>query len=78
MASSSGEPVSGDVSDQVTIWDTGTEANQWPGVGPDQAPRQAAPQTGADDPKDQVRNVDDGYLYPASNQMLKVTITPAR
>ncbi|KYF65214.1 spondin domain-containing protein [Sorangium cellulosum] len=74
----SGEPVSGDVSDQVSIWDTGTEANQWPGVGPDQAPRQAGPQMGADDPMDHVRSVDDGYLYPASNQMLKVTITPAR
>ncbi|AUX46809.1 hypothetical protein SOCE26_083180 [Sorangium cellulosum] len=74
----SGEPVSGDVSDQVTIWDTGTEANQWPGVGPDQAPRQAGPQMGADDPMDQVRSVDDGYLYPAAHQMLKVTITPAR
>ncbi|WP_437622713.1 spondin domain-containing protein [Sorangium sp. So ce1151] len=72
-----GEPVSGDVSDQVTIWDAGTEANQWPGVGPDQAPRQAGPQMGADDPTDRVRAVDDGYLYPAANQMLKVTITPA-
>ncbi|XXY44625.1 spondin domain-containing protein [Sorangium sp. So ce269] len=74
----SGEPVSGDVSAQVTIWDAGTEANQWPGVGPDQAPRQAGPQMGADDPTDRVRDVDDGYLYPAANQMLKVTITPAR
>ncbi|MGK4004022.1 spondin domain-containing protein [Sorangium sp. So ce1036] len=74
----SGEPVSGDVSDQVSLWDAGTEANQWPGVGPDQAPRQAGPQRGADDPTDQVRSVDDGYLYPASSQMLKVTITPAR
>lgn len=74
----SGEPVSGDVSDEVSIWDAGTEANQWPGVGPDQAPRQAGPQTGADDPMDHVRSVDDGYLYPASSQMLKVTITPAR
>ncbi|WP_438024568.1 spondin domain-containing protein [Sorangium sp. So ce233] len=74
----SGEPVSGDVSDEVSIWDTGTEANQWPGVGPDQAPRQAGPQMGADDPTDQVRPVGDGYQYPAANQMLKVTITPAR
>ncbi|WP_437774215.1 spondin domain-containing protein [Sorangium sp. So ce1097] len=74
----SGEPVSGDVSDEVSIWDAGTEANQWPGVGPDQAPRQAGPQTGADDPMDHVRSVDDGYLYPPSSQMLKVTITPAR
>ncbi|WP_437968067.1 spondin domain-containing protein [Sorangium sp. So ce260] len=74
----SGEPVSGDVSDQVSIWDAGTEANQWPGVGPDQAPRQAGPQMGADDATDRVRSVDDGYLYPAANQMLKVTITPAR
>ncbi|MGK3993093.1 spondin domain-containing protein [Sorangium sp. So ce1024] len=74
----SGEPVSGDVSDKVSIWDAGTEVNQWPGVGPDQAPRQAQPQMGADDPTDQVRSVDDGYPYPASSEMLKVTITPAR
>ena len=73
----SGVPVSGDFSDRITVWDTGTEANQWPGAGPNQAPRQPAPATGPADPTDQVRNVDDGYLYPVASEMLKVTITPA-
>jgi len=70
-----GLPVSGDASDSIVLWDTGTEANQWPGVGPDQAPRQAAPNTGAADPTKQVRKVDDGYLYPMPSEIVKVTIT---
>ncbi len=71
-----GMPMSGDVTDHVFLWDTGTEANQWPGVGPDQAPRQAAPNTGAADPTNQVRKVDDGYAYPMPSEIVKVTISP--
>lgn len=43
----------------VAVWDAGTEANEVPGVGKNQAPRQAAPNTGADDPIDGVRLYDD-------------------
>lgn len=71
-----GKPMSGDVSDRVILWDTGTEANQWPGVGPDQAARQAAPNTGAADPTKQVRKAEDGYVYPTATEIVKVTITP--
>lgn len=39
-------PISGDVSNQITLWDAGTEMNQEPGKGPDQAPRQSKPNTG--------------------------------
>ena len=66
-------PVSGDVSSQIMLWDAGTEANQPPGVGADQAPRQAAADTG-DDEGGNVRLVDDGFSYPTG--VLRVTITP--
>ena len=33
----------------VALWDAGTEKNEVPGVGPNQAPRQAAPNTGGND-----------------------------
>jgi hypothetical protein len=66
-----GTPVMGDVTDMVSLWDAGTEMNQEPGVGGDQAPRQAGPDTGADDPNSNVRMVDDGYSY---EKVIKVTI----
>lgn len=40
-------PVTGDVTSSIYLWDAGTEVNQTPGTGADQAPRQAAPNTGA-------------------------------
>ena len=66
-------PVSGDVSAQVMLWDAGTEENQPPGVGSDQAPRQAGPDTGTDEGGN-VRLIDDGFTYPMG--VLRVTITP--
>ncbi len=66
-----GDPISGDITDHVNIYDAGTEIDQVTGFGADQAPRQAGPNTGADDPINHVRIVSDnagGYV--------KVTITP--
>ena len=54
-----GAPVTGDVTDQVAVWDAGTEVDQEPGVGEDQAPRQAGPNTGDADPDATVRLVED-------------------
>jgi hypothetical protein len=71
-----GTSKTGDVTDQVMIWDAGTEMNQEPGVGPDQAQRQAGPNTGPDDPDDMVRLVNDGFSYPAVSDVIKVTIDP--
>lgn len=68
-----GNPVNGDVTDQVALWDAGTEANEEPGVGANQAPRQAGPDTG-DDEMGVVRLVDDGFTYPKGN--LVITVTP--
>lgn len=61
----SGNPVTGDVSPQVVLYDAGTEVNQIPGGGPDQAPRQSGPNTGANEngPVRPVSQVNDGFTY---------------
>ena len=38
-----GKPLSRDVTAELSLWDAGTETNEEPGLGPNQAPRQAAP-----------------------------------
>jgi hypothetical protein len=44
-----------DLMSTLATWDAGTEANEPPGVGLNQAPRQAATNTGPADPDDQIR-----------------------
>lgn len=44
-----------DLMASLATWDAGTEANEAPGVGANQAPRQAVPNTGPADPDDTVR-----------------------
>jgi len=70
-----GDAVMGNVTGSIHLWDAGTEMNQWPGVGPDQAPRQAGADTGAADGTNAVRMVDDGFLYPAAGNVIRVTLT---
>jgi len=70
-----GAPISGDVTAQVSLWDAGTEVNEEPGVGNNQAPRQAGPNTGESEVKD-VQKVDDEFSYPDSDGFVRVTITP--
>ncbi|NKB70898.1 MAG: hypothetical protein GKR89_27830 [Candidatus Latescibacteria bacterium] len=70
-----GRPAHGDITDQILLWDAGTEVNQAPGIGPDQAPRQSGPDTGADE-GGAVRLVDDGFSYPAVGHVLRVTVMP--
>ncbi|MEM9468382.1 MAG: spondin domain-containing protein, partial [Actinomycetota bacterium] len=67
-----GNPIAGDVTDQVSLWDAGTEADQTPGEGADQAPRQAGPNTGDDDPNTAIRPVDG---FDAANY-IQVTLDP--
>ncbi|MBN2008983.1 spondin domain-containing protein [candidate division KSB1 bacterium] len=72
----SGMQVTGDVTSQVKLWDAGTEINQEPGLGPDQAPRQAAPNTGAADPDNMVRAAADDFSnLPGVSDNIKVTIS---
>ena len=69
-----GQPISDDVTALIGLWDAGTEVNEVPGVGANQAPRQAGANTGADE-GGAVRLVDDGYTYPAVADMVRITIT---
>ncbi len=71
----SGSPISGDVTSQFLLWDAGTEVNQIPGVGADQAPRQSGPNTGESE-MGVVMQVDDGNMYPDVDLIIRVTITP--
>ena len=68
-----GQPISGDITDQIGLWDAGTEVNEEPGVGANQAPRQAGANTGADE-GGAVRLVDDGFTYPAVADIVRITI----
>lgn len=73
-----GNPVSGDVTSQIMLWDSGTEINQALGIGKDQGPRQAAPNTGAADMDNKVRPVQDmSGRTPRVPRVVRVTITPA-
>jgi len=47
--------VQADIQNLLATWDAGTEANEVPGVGPNQAPRQPAANTGPVDPNNQIR-----------------------
>jgi hypothetical protein len=40
------EPVTGEITDMIALWDAGTEVDETPGEGANQAPRQAGPNTG--------------------------------
>jgi hypothetical protein len=71
-----GKPVSGDVTSEISLWDAGTEINQEPGFGPDQAPRQKASNTGASESKP-VGALQDRYMYPSTKDVLRLTIAPA-
>ena len=66
-----------DVTAELQLWDAGTEANEEPGVGGDQAPRQSGPNMGLPEIEGTVRVVDDGYSYPDVSALVKVTIDKA-
>ena len=69
-----GEALSGDITDKFQLWDAGTEVNQAPGLGADQGPRQKGPNTGAAE-NGVVQLVKDGFTYPNTKDVLRVTIT---
>ncbi|WP_276270662.1 spondin domain-containing protein [Haloarcula litorea] len=69
-----GDPVEGELTDALRLWDAGTEVNEPPGEGPNQAPRQSGPDTGT--PEGVVREVTDGYDYPDTDEVIAVSVTP--
>ena len=70
-----GTPVSGDITDQFYLWDAGTEKDEEIGIGPNQGPRQKAPNTGADE-HGVVHRVKDGRWAGKNSQFFRITITP--
>lgn len=70
-----GEPLSGDITARFALYDAGTEVNQEPGVGSDQAPRQKAPNTGTAEGGVVQRAKADAF-YSKTGQLFRVTVTP--
>lgn len=71
-----GLPRTADVTSQLQLWDAGTEVNEEPGLGANQAPRQPAPNTGPSEHK-AIALVHDRFTYPSTKDVVRVTIRPA-
>lgn len=72
---SKGKPISGDVTAKFMLWDAGTEVNEEPGVGLNQAPRQKAPNTGGDE-HGKVHKAKESAFFAKTGKLFRVTITP--
>ncbi len=75
LFTSGGQPVSGDLTPQVSLWDAGTEVNEEPGLGASQAPRQKAEDAGTAE-RNAVVHVRDRWSYPKTGAVLRLAITP--
>jgi hypothetical protein len=71
----SGKPVSGDLTPQLSLWDAGTEVDEEPGLGPNQAPRQKSANSGTPE-KQSVVHVSGKWAPPAVGRLFRITITP--
>jgi Spondin_N. len=74
------EPVSGDVTDAIAVYDAGTEADTAPGTGPDQKPVQdpEAMDVGPkeDEPIQLAGERHPDFDIPDASEVIEVTITP--
>ena len=75
LFTSAGKPVDGDMTRQISLWDAGTEVNEEPGLGPNQGPRQKAEDAGTTE-RNSIAHVSDGYTYPRTEAVLRLSITP--
>ena len=71
-----GMPMTGDMTAMVQLWDAGTEQNEPPGSGPNQAPRQSGPNTGPAE-NGTVQEIETGDTYPDTAAVIKVSVTEA-
>jgi hypothetical protein len=71
-----GTAVAGDVTDKIVLWDAGTEKDEPPGIGPNQAPRQKGANTGPAE-GGKVRPADDGFVYPAVSDVVQFAVLPS-
>src|ERR1043166_3479415 len=69
-----GNPVSGDVTNKLILWNAGTEVDEEIGIGPNQGPRQKGMNTGTDE-HGVVRRVQDDRWTGKNAEFFRVTIT---
>jgi hypothetical protein len=71
-----GDPIAGTVTDQIELWDAGTEINEEPGVGENQVQRQRGPGVGLVE-RDTVVPISDvnGYDYPTVSDVITASIS---
>lgn len=70
-------PLSGDVTDQILLYDVGTEVDEYPGAGLNQVIRQSGADAGAADGDNTVRRVmSPPANVPMASSVIKVTVTP--
>jgi len=75
-------PVEGSLSAGIHLWDAGTEPNQPPGMGEDQAPVQDSPDQGEDEGgvvhqlDGMGDGMDDEQDFPAAADVVDLTVTP--
>lgn len=70
-----GKAVTGDMSAQVALFDAGTEADEEPGLGPNQAPRQKSPEAGIRERRP-VTRAGGKWPIPPTGQVFRITIAP--
>lgn len=70
-----GKPLSGDITAKFMLFDAGTEVDEEPGIGANQAPRQKAPNTGAAE-NGKVHRAKKSVFFGKNAELFKVTITP--
>ena len=70
-----GAPAGGDVTDQLYLWDAGTEKDEEIGIGPNQGPRQKGTNTGEDE-HGVVHRVKDARWAGRNAEFFRITITP--
>lgn len=72
-----GNPVTGDITNQILLWDAGTEVNEEPGVGANQPPRQSGPNTGPAENGTvrRISDVMDGFTYPSVSSTITTTLS---
>ena len=71
-----GKSLSGDLTSMMQLYDAGTEKDELPGAGPNQAPRQKGMNQGPNEGVD-VHPTNDGFAYPAVNAVIQLTVTVA-
>jgi hypothetical protein len=73
---SKNEPLSGDLSAQLELFDAGSEVNQAPGQGSFQFPRQKSADEGSAEtsPVRLLKDVKDGFQYPAASALVSLKL----